>query len=288
MLVSEVIKHVRDHCRGLSPDGTPIDERTTRDKVLYGNGRVDEECTGVVCCIWASSDVIRAAHDLGANLIISHEALFWNHGDRTDWLEKQHNSTFARKRTLLDDAGAVVWRCHDYIHSGIPDVEGNWVDGIFWGLARELGWTPVRPIAPLADSGVLVETELEGRPASELARTIAHRLHLNGTRVIGDPSTPVRRAAVAMHLGSGVDEELIRAMDDRIDCLLAMETTDYTVLQYVRDASQTGTPKCVIACGHFNLEEPGMSAMADWLPDALGHDAPPVSFVGASDPYHYI
>ena len=88
MIIKEVIQNVKNYHSGNDyHNGTdftvkPIDEETTRDKVLYGD--VDKECTGVVTCIWASSNVIRKAHELGANLIISHEALFWNHGDHTD------------------------------------------------------------------------------------------------------------------------------------------------------------------------------------------------------------
>ena len=37
------------------------------------------------------------------------------------------------KKKLLDETGIVVWRNHDYIHSGIW-MENQWVDGIFYGL----------------------------------------------------------------------------------------------------------------------------------------------------------
>ena len=62
MLISEVIQHIKDYCGGYDMMGDrPIDEATTRDKVLYGN--VDQECTGIVTCIWATTDVIRQAQE---------------------------------------------------------------------------------------------------------------------------------------------------------------------------------------------------------------------------------
>lgn len=82
MLISEVIQHVKDFSTGIDFGGfteKPIDDATTRDQVLYG--ATDAECTGIVTCIWPTADIIRRARELGANLIISHEALFWNHGD---------------------------------------------------------------------------------------------------------------------------------------------------------------------------------------------------------------
>ena len=132
MLISEVIQHIKDYCGGHDMMGDrPIDEATTRDKVLYGN--VDQECTGIVTCIWATADVIRQAQELGANLIIPHEALFWNHGDHQDVVAE--NATFQAKRDLLNAWGGAVWRCHDYIHSGVPlDPNGALADGI-------LAWT---------------------------------------------------------------------------------------------------------------------------------------------------
>lgn len=289
MLISEVIARVKAYCKGTAPDGTPIDDAAARDQVLWGT--TDRECTGIVTCIWASAEVIREAARRGANLVISHEALFWNHGDHTDWLEAEGNRTFALKRQLLDQAGITVWRCHDYIHSGIPSPagDGTWVDGIFWGLVDRLGWRPVDGVQPLANQPAFCVTEFDGsRTAAELGRDVTRALGTNGVRVIGDLAAPVRRVGVAMHMLGFLDNQMITAMDQGIDCLLAMETTDYTVLEYVRDASQLGTPKAVISCGHFNLESPGMEYMVRWLPAALGEGAPAASYVAAGDPFAYV
>ncbi|MBR0385083.1 MAG: Nif3-like dinuclear metal center hexameric protein [Erysipelotrichaceae bacterium] len=122
MKICEIIDIVKKNCKGY---GT-IDDNTTRDKVLYGE--TDKECTGIVTTIYASVDVIKKAHELGVNFIIAHEALFWNHGDHTDWL--QDNKTFQLKKKLLDDYDITVWRDHDYIHSYVNH-DGQWVDGIF-------------------------------------------------------------------------------------------------------------------------------------------------------------
>lgn len=284
MLVSDVINKVKAYCNGAG-----IEDATSRDQVLWGP--TDRECTGIVTCIWASADVIREAARRGANLVISHEALFWNHGDHTDWLEREGNRTFAAKRELLEETGVTVWRCHDHIHAGIPSPEGKgtWVDGIFWGLADRLGWQPVDGVRPLGNQAVLCVTDLsEPRTAEALGREVARALGTRGVRLIGNPTTPVRRAGVAMHLFGSPDSEAIRAMDGGIDCLLAMETTDYTVLEYVQDASQLGRPRAVLSCGHFNLEAPGMEYMVRWLPAALGADAPEASYVAAGDPFRYV
>ena len=95
MLISEVIQNIKNYCKGTWA-GHKIDDETTRDKILYGDP--DQECTGIVTTIYASIDVIRKAHELGANLIIAHEALLWNHGDHREWLEESHNKTYLDKK----------------------------------------------------------------------------------------------------------------------------------------------------------------------------------------------
>lgn len=66
------------------------------------------------------------------------------------------------------------------------------------------------------------------------------------------------------------DTSLINEIDgSSIDCLLAMELIDFTVSEYIRDAAMLGAGKCAIHLGHFNLEEPGMEYMAEWIPKAL-------------------
>ena len=101
MLIQTVIDHIKEYHKGVF-EGKQIDEQTTRDKVLYGNPH--QECTGIITTCWASVDVIREAAKRGANLIIAHEALFWNHGDHTDWLQEENNQSFLAKKKLLDEA----------------------------------------------------------------------------------------------------------------------------------------------------------------------------------------
>ena len=114
----------------------PIDESHTTDVVKWGDP--NKECTGIVVTCFASSDVIREAAKLGANLILAHEPLFWTHEDKTDWLAD--SAVFTEKAKLLDDAGIVVWRDHDHIHGGDPGHDLKHMDYIFYGIMKELGW----------------------------------------------------------------------------------------------------------------------------------------------------
>ena len=229
---------------------------------------------------FASADVIRQAHARGANLIICHEALFWNHGDHTCWLAG--NKTFAAKRALLEECGITVWRLHDHIHSGIPE-DGRLVDGIFMGLADKLGWRDyVR-----GDTARPMEFEIPETSAGELARFLVGRLGLAGTRIVGDADARVRTVLVPMHLIGQFDNATTARMDSGFDCLVTMEATDFTTSEYVRDSAQLGLGKAMICIGHFNVEEPGMEYMLRWLPRAIGADVP-ASFVASGDPWTYV
>lgn len=286
MLISEVIQRVKDYSGGIdSFTGKPIDEETTRDKVLYGD--TAQECTGIVTCIWPTVDIIKRARELGANCIISHEAIFWNHGDHQDTVGD--TAAFRAKKELLDDWGGAVWRCHDFIHSRVPiDTDRAMADGIFYGLADKLGWLDYRVGD---DRGFCLEYEIPETDATELARELVAKLDLNGTRITGDSHARVRRVRIPMHVTGEAksDTHEINETDARgDDCLMTMEFIDFTTCEYIRDAGMLGQNKCAITIGHFNLEEPGMEYMVHWLPEALGTDAIPTTFVRMEDTYRYV
>ena len=280
MKISEAIARIKGYHRGISR-GKPIDDATSRDQILYGDP--DRELTGIVTTCYASVDVIRKAKELGANLIISHEALFWNHGDHTDWLED--NKTFQAKTALLDEGGITVWRNHDYIHSGIP-LGDAWVDGIFYGLAKHLGWESYA-----IGGEPMNEPKFElpqAVPVRELGKFLMEKLNLTGIKTLGSLDSMARRVWVCGHIMGFKDNEILKQTEEEdFDVLITLECIDYTVAEYVRDSAMVGRPKTILATGHFNTEEPGMLYMTEWLPAALG-EAVPTTFVPCADMYQFI
>lgn len=145
MKIAEVIRRIKRYHYGYihGENGpVPIDDRTTKGWGLFGDPGV--KCTGIVTTCWANISVIEETERLGANLIICHEALFWNHGDHTDWLREQKNLVYQKKAELLGRRGVMVWRDQDYVHSGIPLGNGRYMDGIFYGLADTLMYISAR------------------------------------------------------------------------------------------------------------------------------------------------
>ena len=282
MLISEVIQSVKDYCKG-SWMGIKIEDTKTRDKVLYGE--TDKECTGIVTTIYASPDVIRKAHELGANLIIAHEALLWNHGDHREWLEESQNKTYLAKKKLMDDCGITVWRFHDYIHSGIPYKNG-YIDGIFYGLAQETGWDDAIINEDISGAVYLECPETTPR---EVAKLIRKKWNLSGLKCIGNMDARVTKILVCGHVNEGGDSNaLIRRVDkEDINLLLPLELIDFTLTEYVKDSAQLGFNRAIIAPGHFNLEEPGMKYMEKWMDEALPEKIQ-TTYVQAGDMYTFL
>lgn len=259
----------------------PIDPSTTRDQILYGDPT--QKCTGIVTTCYASVEVIRRAGEQGFNFLIVHEALFWNHGDRTDWLGD--NTAFLLKKALLDHYHICVWRMHDHIHAGLRTDYG-YRDGIFGGLSAMLGWEPyeLAPHARMPQDFLLPETSVD-----QMARNLNNKFHLKGLRFIGNPDCRIRRIHLPMHiLGHSSDNDLIaRINQEDIHCLLTLELVDFTVCEYIRDAAMLGENRCIFALGHFNLEEIGMEFYAGYLRRQLD-EAIPVAFLQSGDAYSYI
>ncbi|KAF0225805.1 MAG: Uncharacterized protein FD133_764 [Erysipelotrichaceae bacterium] len=279
MKINEVIAKIKAYHKGIDIKGNPIDETTTRDKILYGDS--NRECTGIITTCFASTEVIINAIEKGANLIISHEALFWNHGDHTDWLAD--NQVFLAKKKLLEDHGIVVWRDHDYIHSGIPMRNGDYTDGIFYGLMKVMNWDSYL----VSSINLPILYEIPKTTLKAFADDIMNKIHLSGIKVIGDPNTEVKRFLIGRHImGPGDNEKITEVENGNIDVVLSLEVIDYTVSEYIRDASQLGWPKAILAVGHFNLEEPGMAYMIEYLPQLFDHKIP-CAYVQSGDSYHF-
>jgi putative NIF3 family GTP cyclohydrolase 1 type 2 len=280
MKIIEAIEKIKNYHKGVF-EGKKIDDKTTRDKILYGDA--NQECTGIVTTCWASVDVIRKAHAQGANLIICHEALFWNHGDHTDWLIESENTTFLAKKKLLDETGIVVWRDHDYIHSGIPKGDGSYIDGIFYGLSEKLGWSDYI----IEDKENPLFFDLPETTAKDLAEDIINKLNLNGIKILGDTSTKVKKVKIPFHVLGDARDSIEEANKKDIDCFLTLELVDFTLAEYIRDSSMLNMNKVAINMGHFNLEEPGMEYMIHYLPDALNEDIPCI-YIQSGDMYSYV
>ncbi len=268
----------------------PVDESITCDG--YKAGDPEDECTGVVTALAPTMDVIRKTIELGANLLIVHEPIFYMTPDFPEWKTDFRNTVADEKAKLIEEYHITIWRDHDRMHANVPD-------SIFSGVAWKLGWEEyqVQSSTPCTFVYHVPETTVQ-----EMKDFLEDRFHMNGLRYIGDPAHKISKIAIVGHLCPGlfmeekVDEKghyhdyataIIKEMEEgRIDAVIPGEIVEWNVLSYINDAVSLGKNRACFNVGHFNLEEPGMEYAAKWVRDLLPEDVK-VHYVRVEDQYRY-
>jgi putative NIF3 family GTP cyclohydrolase 1 type 2 len=232
--------------------------------------------TGVAVTMMATLDVLRRAADAGANLVITHEPLYFDHEDHARAeLEAEADPVYAAKREFVAERGLVVWHLHDQQHDARPDA----VDA---ATAAELGWALD---AAEAAEGVSVAT-IDPTPLGELARHVAHTLGATALRYLGDPDAVVARVGLDLGFrGPARNRALLRRAD--VDVVLIGEAHEWETGEYAVDAVATGLSRGLVVVGHVPSEQAGMRAVARWLPSVLAAaGAPvPVTYVETPDTF---
>ena len=264
------------------PSRVPLD--------VFKYGDPDAECTGIACTLTSSVGVIRQAIKARCNLVIAHENAFYNDTDSYDWLKG--NKVFEEKAALLDKHGITLWRYHDHMHFHRPDK-------MFAGITSELGWNGYHIGDHTPNGGIMQQYMLpEKVKLGDLAKEMKEKFCMNGIRMIGNPDDMVQKVGMLSHIFFALisgDKTMsiekihtVDVWDGNFDVLLSIETLDWTVLSYIRDAAELGKPLGLLAIGHFSLEAPGMRHMANtWLPKLL-NNAVPVKYIESGDMFHYI
>lgn len=279
----EIAEAVKRHYR-FEDNGQP-----TCDGFVYGDP--ETEVTGVITTFTVTADVLREAVARGANMIITHEPTFFLEC-RGEW--GKEDAVFAGLRALLQQAGAVIWRCHDMMHGAVPD-------DIYSGFLEAMGWESLAkpPVEKDLSGEGGFETFLEGfedyyeiQPTTlaGLAGEMKEKLGMGTVRVAGDPEAPCTRAAVLVgggSLGFGRMPDMpLRLMGlKNIDVIVCGEIAELLLGTYMQDAASLGLPRSMIVLGHERSEEWGMRFMQGWLAKEV---SVPVYFVNAQEPFWYL
>ena len=251
---------IRDVLERLTADVGPIDP--TVDKLDPGDP--DAAVKGIVTAFAATWHVVERAIALGANLIVSHEGIFFSHRGKEEWLK--HDPVYREKAKLLQDAGIAVFRYHDYAHRRQPD-------GITEGLIEALGWQAyVEKQLPAA--AILEIPPMHAQEAAEYAKT---RLGIPYVRVAGDLAALCKRVGVLVGYRGGGATAIPLFENERLDLIVAGEGPEWETPEYVRDAARQGRGKALVMLGHAESEAPGMKALAGRL--AAAFPELPVHFV---------
>jgi len=245
--------------------GVPWTEPTVD---TFKDGDPATPVTGIAVTMMATFDVLRRASARGANLVITHEPTFYDHFDKLDVLESEHDSVTAAKRAFIREHRMVVVRMHDHWHRRRPEPMAV-------NLARVLGWD--RYQTPESERLYRVpETTL-----AELAATIRRRLPAPTLRVVGDSALRVTRIALSPG-AAGFDTHRKLLQQDAVEVLVIGEAREWETVEYAADAVTAGRKKAVIILGHIPSEQDGMAEFTRWLVTLVKEV--PVTFVPAADP----
>ena len=246
--------------------GVPWTEPTVD---TFKDGDPATPVTGIAVTMMATFDVLRRASARGANLVITHEPTFYDHFDKLDVLESEHDSVTAAKRAFIREHRMVVVRMHDHWHRRRPEPMAV-------NLARVLGWD--RYQTPESERLYRVpETTL-----AELAAMIRRRLPAPTLRVVGDSGLRVTKVGLSPG-AAGFDTHRKLLQQDAVEVLVIGEAREWETVEYAADAVTAGRKKALIILGHIPSEQDGMAEFVRWLGTFVKEV--PVTFVPAADPF---
>lgn len=269
MKIEEIKQRIEERHVKLAPG------METCDGVIYGD--TQQECTGILLTCCPSAAMIQSAIELGYNMIFCHEPTFYHGWDEKEWLKE--NKIYEAKKALLDQYGIVIYRDHDRVHQEQPDM-------VFSGIVRKLEWEKYAASENFFPSSkyVIPETTLR-----ELALYVGDKMQIDGMRIMGDPDMKVKTVGLMAHFfGNEGDCDSISDIEKNdYDVIIPGEIVDWTIGEYIQDSNALGRKRGMLNVGHFNLEEPGMEMMEEWLREVL-EDQVPVTFVQSGNQYGWI
>ncbi|MEK5399243.1 transcriptional regulator [Paenibacillus sp. VTT E-133280] len=215
-------------------------------------GNPETVITGMVTAFCATQYVVERAIAMNANLLITHEGLFYSHHDPSEWLE--NDPVYHSKLSLIERSELAIFRYHDYWHRHQPD-------GIMVGLLRELEWSAYvveqQPTATILS--------IPAMTVSEAAQYIKRKLGIPYVRVAGDLSQTCRHVGILVGYRGGGTMAIPLFNQHNLDLIIAGEGPEWETPEYVRDAVHQGRSKALIMLGHAESEAPGMKYLAEVL-----------------------
>lgn len=212
----------------------------TVDTLKVGDSQ--REVKKAALCHIATPDVIRAAAEWGADLMIAHECTFYNHEDNIG-----DDKLSQMKKEMIETAGFALYRYHDSMHfRGSDKVSAAFIEraGLEGAFDGQMGFVSDKEYS-----------------AAALASLIEKKLGIRHTRIIGDRTSESRGILLALGMrGSQCFRDFLD--DDRYSIAVCGELCEWSDCEPVRDAAQLGMHKAVIVLGHADSECFAMEELA--------------------------
>lgn len=225
----------------IGPDWVDNHSHWTVDCLKTG----DPECevTKIATCLTATPDVLRAAGEWGAELLITHEPTFYNHVD-----EYNGESYLCQKKMeLIKELGITIYRYHDAMHmAGVDLVNLDFIQKMGWEgeFDNDVYFVSAKP--------------LEIR---DIVDGIKANLGLKHPRIVGKTEGAVTK--IKLNLGHrGGDSYRKFAEGEDFEVVIGGELCEWADAEPIRDAAQFGAQKTLLLLGHAGSEKSSMAALA--------------------------
>lgn len=230
----------------------PLGDHRTCDTLKAGDP--EKEVSKVAVSMFATVDIVRAARDWGAQLLIVHEPTYYNHWD-------DHTGDFfeVEKRRLIEASGLTIYRFHDHPHCTDPDIITSG-EIQYLGLNCTLEKTDVFDLTRLH-----LDTPMTPR---QLAKHIENTLGIAHVRIAGAADVPCSCISLMVGTPGGLEEELRRP---GTEIIITGEICEWSLGERVRDAAQLGHCKAILVLGHIGSERDGMKYAARILKERQPH-----------------
>lgn len=239
---------IRDVIEALTtPD---IEIENTVDGLEFG--KPDEIVKGIAVTFLATQEIIREADKLGANLIISHEGIFFSH--RPKLQELQSNRVFQQKCRTIEENGLAIYRYHDHMHRYLPDT-------ITAGLVQALGWQAYE----IENLPAATICSIPGLTLQEVILHVKECLGMQFIRYVGDLAAPCGQVGLLVGYRGDGESAIPLSEEKNLDLLIYGEGPEWETPEYVRDAVLQGRQKAMIVLGHAESEMPGMRCLSERL-----------------------
>jgi len=212
-------------------------------------GDASQKVNGVVTTMFPTIDVIKKAIELNANFIIAHEPTFYNHADETKWLGD--DEVYRYKLDLLNKHNIIIWRCHDYIHTHIPD-------GVLMGVLTALEWDKYYNAT---DPNAIA---IPGTSLDDIINHTKNKLEIDHVKFIGKHSQLCKRILI-MPGAAGGTRQILSIQKEQPDLIIVGEVNEWETSEYIRDMQLMGGKTALLVLGHIVSEEAGMQWMVEWL-----------------------
>ncbi|WP_027087578.1 Nif3-like dinuclear metal center hexameric protein [Cohnella panacarvi] len=249
-------------------------DRDPRSSDILIAGEPDSTVRAIAVSFSASIEAIEKAIEAGANLLVTHEGIYYNH--HHDPRRYEDDPVVQAKRELIARAGMSVYRNHDHWHRLEPD-------GIMLGLVRSMGWeaSVVRHDSTASFLALPGDVTVD-----EIARLMKRRLGLSSVRVVGDVSRLCNRVGIAVGYRGGGDHAIPLFEREKLDLLIVGEGPEWETPEYVKDAARLGRSRALIVLGHRESEVPGMRLLAEWL--SAKFPGVPIHYIEEEPLFRYI